>query len=133
MGVLKDHAGGKYLRSTDLENTGKEFGLVLTILDFTEANVAREDDQPEMRPILHFKEGGYKPMVLNKTNLNFILGHYGDKESLIVGKKILVWVNPDVEYAGKTVMGLRLAAPQMAVDSSHADADKAEPDDDIPF
>lgn len=110
MGILKEHAGGKYLASSDLDGDGKEFGNIVTITDITEDDVSRQDDPTsEMRPILHFKE--CKALVLNKTNLNFILGRFGEDEKKVIGNKVLVWVNPDVEYAGKVVKGLRLADP----------------------
>ena len=140
MGVLKDHAGGKYLRADDIDGVGQNNGRVLTILDFTEADVSREsDEQSELKPIIHFKDDGVKPMVLNKTNLNFVLGHYGDEEHKIIGKKVLVWVDDNVQYAGNRVKGLRLAAPRV----EDPDADPSDPEkrpdtgpafaDDIPF
>ncbi len=111
MGILKDHAGGKYLASSDLDGDGKEFGMILTITDITEDDVSRQDDpQSEMRPIIHFAEA--KPLVANKTNLNFILGRYGDIEEKVIGNKVLAYVDPDVMYAGKKVKGLRLADPR---------------------
>ena len=111
MGILKDHAGGKYLASTDLDGDGKEFGNIVTITDITEADVSRQDDPTsEMRPILHFEE--CKGLVLNKTNLNFVLGRFGEDEKKVIGNKVLVYVDPNVTYAGKTVSGLRLADPQ---------------------
>ena len=130
MGVLKDHAGGKYLRSSDIDGTGQDAGLVVTILDFTEADVSREsDEQSELKPIIHFKDDGVKPMVLNKTNLNFILGRFGDDEKKIIGKKIMIWVDDNVQYAGKTVQGLRLADVRAKETATTDD----EPSDDIPF
>ena len=131
MGVLKDHAGGKYLRSEDIDGIGQQAGSVYTILDFTEADVSREsDDHSEMKPVVHFKDDGVKPMVLNKTNLNFILGHFGDDETKIIGKKVLVWVDDNVQYAGNRVKGLRLAAAIVKKDET----DPGESfGDDIPF
>ncbi len=110
MGILKDHAGGKYLRSDDIAGTGKAFGLVQTIKDFTEADVSRSDDpESEIKPILHF-EGDLKPMVLNATNLQMILAlFHSDDEEKIKGQKIGVWVDDRVAYQGKMVKGLRLA------------------------
>jgi len=109
MGILKQHAGGKYLRSDDIAGTGKEFGLVQLIKDFTEADVSRQDDpESEMKPIIHF-ESDLKPMVLNATNLNMILGlFHTDDEDKIRGQKIGVYVDDRVAYQGKTVKGLRL-------------------------
>lgn len=109
MGILKDHAGGKYLRSDDIAGTGKPFGIVQVIKDFTEADVSRSDDpESEIKPVLHF-EGDLKPMVLNATNLNMILALYHtDSEEKIIGQKIGVWVDDRVAYQGKMVKGLRL-------------------------
>ncbi len=108
MGILKSHLGGKYLASSDLAGDGKEFGKVLTISGISEADVSRQDDPTsEIRPILEF-EGDTKSLVLNKTNLSFVTGKFGEDDAKIVGCKIGVWVNPEVQYAGKLVQGLRL-------------------------
>ncbi len=107
MGILKDHSGGKFLASSDLDGDGKDQGLVVTISDITEADVSRQDDDhSEIRPILHFEET--KPLVMNKTNLNFILAKWGQDEKKVLGNKVGVFVDPTVQYAGKTVKGLRL-------------------------
>ena len=47
MSLLTKHAGGKYLRSDDLPGTGKENAITVTIVNVTEANVARQDQNPE--------------------------------------------------------------------------------------
>ena len=111
MGILKDHAGGKYLRSDDIPGTGKAFGQVEEIATFTEADVSRSDDpESEIKPIIHFVSDT-KPMVLNATNLNMILALYHtDDEEKIVGQKIGVWVDDRVAYQGKMVKGLRLCS-----------------------
>lgn len=122
MGILKDHAGGKFLASSDLGGDGKDQGIVATITDITEDDVSRQDDpQSEIRPILHLEN--YKPLVMNKTNLNFILARWGDDESKVIGCKVGVYVDPTVQYAGKTVKGLRLCDHKEIV----------EHDTDIPF
>lgn len=111
MGILKQHAGGKYLSSADMEGVGKLAGKVCTITDITEDNVARADDpNSDLKAVLHFK-GETKPMVLNKGNLGFVLAAFGDDDKNAYGKDVLVWVDPDVKYQGKTVKGLRLADP----------------------
>lgn len=107
MGILKDHSGGKFLASSDLDGDGKDHGMVATISDITEADVSRQDDEhSEIRPILEFKD--MKPLVMNKTNLNFVLGKWGDQEQKVIGNKVGIFVDPNVQYAGKTVKGLRL-------------------------
>ncbi len=109
MGILKDHAGGKYLKSDDISGVQKEFGVIAEISDFTEADVSRSDDPTsEIKPVIHFA-GDLKPMVLNTTNLNMIISlFHSDDESKIIGQKIGVYVDDRVAYQGKMVKGLRL-------------------------
>ena len=111
MGILKDHAGGKFLRSDDIFGVQKEFGIVAEITDFTEADVSRQDDpESEVKPVIHF-DGDLKPMVLNTTNLNMVLALFKtDDESQIIGQKIGIYVDDRVAYAGKLVKGLRLCS-----------------------
>ena len=111
MGILKDHAGGKYLRSEDIAGVQKEFGIVETIKDFTEADVSRSDDpESEIKPIIHF-ESDTKAMVLNATNLQMILAlFHTDDEEKIKGQKIGIYVDDRVYYQGKMVKGLRLCS-----------------------
>jgi len=129
MGILKSHLGGKYLASSDLDGDGKEFGMVLTIAGISEADVSRQDDPTsEIRPILAFKED-VKSLVLNKTNLSFVTGRFGEDDQKIVGCKVGVWVNPEVEYAGKLVQGLRLC-DHKAIAEAGGDEGKTP---DVPF
>ena len=109
MGILKDHAGGKYMRSDDISGVQKEFGIVAEITDFTEADVSRSDDpQSEVKPVIHFS-GDLKPMVLNTTNLNMVLSLFKtDREDQIIGQRIGIYVDDRVAYQGKLVKGLRL-------------------------
>ncbi len=101
------------MRSEDIFGVQKEFGIVAEITDFTEADVSRSDDPTsEIKPVIHF-DGDLKPMVLNTTNLNMILALFGtDDESKIIGQKVGIYVDDRVQYAGKTVKGLRLCSHQ---------------------
>ena len=123
MSLLKKHAGGKYLSSEDFpeDRNYKDTGVVLTISDITEDNVAREDQKPEVKMILHFEES--KPLVCNKTNTNKIVSLFGDDEQKVIGKKIGLYVDPEVKNRGKIVRGLRLC--------DHKEI--GELSDDIPF
>jgi len=106
-GLLKKHSGGSYLSSEDFgERLGKDAGVILTIADLTEANVAREDQKPEYKLIIHFEDS--KPLVANKTNTNMLTALFGTDETKVLGCKIGLWVNPEVEHKGKMVKGLRL-------------------------
>jgi len=61
--------------------------------------------------VLHFASPKMKPMILNKGNRKTLIGAYGDDTDNYPGKKIEVWVNPNVEYEGEVVGGLRLRIP----------------------
>ena len=108
MSLLKKHSGGKYLSSEDFpeDRVWKETGVILTITDFTEANVAREGQPEEIKLIVHFEDN--KPLVANKTNANMITGLFGVDETKVIGQKVGLYVDPEVKNKGKTVRGLRL-------------------------
>lgn len=107
MSLLKKHAGGKYLAADDFgERLYKEAGVVLTIAGLSEANVAREDQREEIKLIVAFEDS--KSLVANKTNTNMIVGLFGSEDNHAIGKKIGLYVDPDVKNKGKTVKGLRL-------------------------
>lgn len=107
MSLLKKHAGGKYLAADDFgERVHKEAGVVLKITGLSESNVAREDQKEEIKLIVSFEDS--KSLVANKTNTNMIVGLFGSDDSKVVGKKIGLYVDPDVKNKGKTVKGLRL-------------------------
>ena len=123
-GLLKKFAGGKYLSSEDFgDRIGKSAGIVVTIKDFSEENVARENQAPEYKLILHFEE--CKPLACNKTNTNMIIGLFGSDEQKCVGKKIGLYVRDDIEHKGKTVKGLRLCDKNEIAEGDF--------DNDIPF
>lgn len=108
MSLLKKHSGGKYLSSEDFpeDRVWKETGVILTITDFTEANVAREGQPEEIKLIIHFEDS--KPLVANKTNANMVSGLFGTEEEKVIGQKVGLYVDPEVKNKGKTVRGLRL-------------------------
>lgn len=111
----------KYLKQSDAPKP-----LLVTIKEVTIENLAKEGDPKEEKWIIHFKED-YKPMVLNKTNANRTARATGSEDTDDwAGKQIVVYVDPDVEFAGQVTGGLRIRAK------------KGEPaggdfDDEIPF
>lgn len=120
----------KYLAKEDVGVAGKN----LTIAKFTRETVGNGKDADE-RAVLWFKEGDYKPMVLNKTNKNRIK-HFLNATTAeeVMGKQVNVYNDPDIEYGGEIVGGLRIRgvkegeAPDMT--GGRIDVD---PLSDIPF
>ena len=116
----------KYLAKEDVGIAG----VNLTIAKFTRETVGNGKDADE-RAVLWFKEGDYKPMVLNKTNKNRIKHFLGATTAEeVMGKQVNVYNDPDIEYGGEIVGGLRIRG------ASVVQALAPTPDDplaDIPF
>ena len=114
----------KYLAKEDVGIPGKN----LTIDQFTKETVGQGADA-DIRAVMHFRESDYKPMVLNKTNKNR-LKHYLEAKTAeeVIGKTVNIYNDPDIEFGGEIVGGLRIRA---------AKSDQfAAPDDsldDLPF
>lgn len=93
----------KYLKQSDV---GDE--CLVTIGKVGKANVAREGDSPEYKWLIRFDEF-QKPMVLNSTNIKR-LSKACDSEDTDdwIGKQVILYVDPDVEYGGNVTGGLRI-------------------------
>jgi len=130
----------KYLKKEDFD----EDGTICTVRGFERVNVAKEDERPEMKWVMTFEEFD-KGMVLNSTNIQLAEAAMGsDNTDDWIGRRIIVYVDPNVSYQGKLMGGLRLkahrvssgpkAAPRQAAprQPSRADVD-ADFGDDVPF
>ncbi len=142
----------KYVMKEDVGD-----GMLVTIKGFKRENVAKESESASIKYILGFNE--CKPLVLNKTNGNRISvimheiynitrdyqqdgkGKCPGNERFAnwVGKQIVLFNDPTVEFSGKIVGGIRVRAPEDIdgqlgdVSDEQADAGQAEQMDDIPF
>ncbi len=125
----------KYLKQADIPQP-----VLVTISGFTRVNVAQDGEAPEHKWTISFVELD-KPMVLNSTNIQLLGVATGtDDTDEMVGRKIVVYTDPNVSYGGKLVGGLRIRAsrqkPQAAAAApAPAPVTAADPfeDDDIPF
>jgi len=116
-----------YLAKKDTD----ERGVDLTIKKFVYENVGQGTDKEE-RLVVYWTDTNYKPMVINKSNANRIKRAVGsDDTDKIIGKTINVYVDPDVEFGGEVVGGLRIrAAVGVAQPKVAASKTTAEPEDD---
>lgn len=116
-----------YLAKEDVGIEGKN----LTIAGFKMETVGRGTEADE-RAIMGFQEA-VKPMVLNKTNKNRIK-HYlkATTSEDVIGKVINVYNDPDIEFGGEIVGGLRIRGKQVTTQSEAAQADD-EFNDCVPF
>ena len=133
---LKEMLESKYLQQDDVDGE-----VTVTIRELKKVNVAKDDETPEYKWTVKFQEFA-KPMVANATNVKRMFKALGDDSEEWLGKKIILYVDPDVEFGGKIVGGLRvralrrtgtLAAAKTSDDDINADLRAAGTDDDVPF
>lgn len=100
-------SGGKYLKQADIDAP-----KLWTIKDVKKENVAPPTEDPEWKGVMYFHEVE-KGLVLNKVNLGRAqFTCKSDDTDEWTGHKIVVFVDPEVEFGGKIVGGVRLRAPK---------------------
>jgi hypothetical protein len=108
MPTIHDLKKSKYLKKEDFPQPA-----LLTIRGYEEVNVAMEGAEPELRWALTFNELE-KPMVLNSTNGNIIASFLGSESfDEWIGKKIVLYADPNISFGGKLVGGIRARAPRI--------------------
>ena len=110
-------------------------GTLLTVAEIKKYNVAMQGADPEFKFCMVFEETE-KPLVLNSTNIQLAEKAFGsDETETWMGKKIVLYTDPNVSFAGKIVGGIRLRAPKVA-QPEHRPPSKLPQenvDDDVPF
>ncbi len=133
MPKISEMLESKFLKKEDVGS-----GMLLTVVSVTQKNVAKEGADPEMKWAMAFEESD-KPMVLNSTNIQLCQQIFqSDDTDHWIGKRVVLYTDPSVMYAGKVVGGIRVRAPKK---TAPAPIQKAKPapvtveveDDDIPF
>ena len=122
----------KYLKKEDV-GTGK----LVTISRIEHENVAMENDPPELKYTMYFKETE-KGIVLNWTNIQLCAKATGSDETEDwPGKKIVLYEDPNVSFGGKLVGGIRIRAAKIQPAKTSEEFNPAktaeELDYDIPF
>jgi hypothetical protein len=98
---------GKYLTKEDVGR-----GILVTVKSVVKRNVGLDDENPELKWCLILHEVD-KPFILNVTNIDHceeILG--SDDTDQWLGKRLVLFIDPNVLYAGKRVGGIRVRAPK---------------------
>jgi len=125
----------KFLRKEDFEED-----RVMTIRGLKLEDMPGDDGTQKW--VLYFQEDA-KGMALNVTTIRVLEAAFGDHSDMWIGKKVKVYVDPNVSFGGKVVGGLRLMPPRgaKAGKNIHPNAppghalESTEPEfnDDIPF
>ena len=91
MANIDDFYPSKFLRTSDLK--GKE---ITVTIDRVEAEEFEQDGVKRAKPVVHFRNNGLKPLVLNKTNSTRIATALGNKDTdAWMGKQVRLY--PDME------------------------------------
>lgn len=109
---IGDFRTSKFLKQTDVGA-----GVLVTINRITHENIAMEGAEPENKIAIYFDELE-KPLICNSTNAQLIAQVTGDEEDVErtwIGKKIVLYTDPNVSFSGKLVGGIRVRAPKNQV------------------
>lgn len=118
----------KFLKKEDIGR-----GALVTIASCVKKNTAMEGAEPELKWCLTFQELE-KPLVLNLTNTQMIEQILGsDDTDHWIGKRIVLYTDPNIMYAGKIVGGIRVRKPKDTAPPPPPPMADALTDDDIPF
>ena len=107
--------GPKLLSAADVGNRK----IRTKIVKVRKVDLRGNDGTNRVKFVLHL-EGIDKPMVLNSTNMNELVGKLGRKPADWIGAPVGLYVDPNVTYAGKRVAGLRLRVLGPAAPASSA-------------
>lgn len=133
-----DLTPSKYLKQSDVEPPK------LVTIKGVEKVKFDDRGQTKEKWVMHFRELD-KPLMLNKTNITrTVRATNTDDVEDWTGKKIVLYFDPDVEFGGDVVGGIRVRAPKAgtapATNTREAADDRmaeekagAFHDDDVPF
>jgi len=128
MPKISEMSPSKYLKKEDVEQP-----RLLTFRAFKKENVARDNEPADVKWVAYF-DGEDRGLVLNKTNLGRAARAMGSEDTDDwIGRQIVAYNDPDVEYGGKLVGGIRLRAPKGKPAPVSQPEPEPEFDDDIPF
>lgn len=103
MPKISEMMESKYIRKEDVDED-----VTVTIVGVKKVNIAREDEEPQMKWLIKFSEFD-KPMVLNSTNIQLTARACGSEDTdEWKGKKVVLYVDENVSFQGKLIGGLRI-------------------------
>ena len=95
-------------------------------------NMAKDNQPPNNKTIITLAETK-KLFCCNITNFKLIARNTGEQDSDDwVGKQVNLWFNPDIEFGGDIVGGIRVMTPQPQVQAPVAPTAPL-PTDEVPF
>lgn len=106
MNVTDLFPSSKFLKSEDVEAAGGEITLTISKVERKEYE---DEGKKEVKGVLSFSDDE-RQLSLNVTNTNVLVAMYGgqDIDKTWIGKKVTLYVDPNVKYGTKIVKGLRI-------------------------
>lgn len=69
-------------------------------------------NEKEEKLVAYFEELEQGVVLGSKTVLRFLVGNFGDETADWIGKKVVLYVDNNILYAGKRIGGLRFRLPE---------------------
>jgi hypothetical protein len=114
MPKLGDCFPGNWLKSSDLGDDDH----VVTIKDVRQEMVGQGKDQ-QLKLVMEFEELA-RGLILNKTNATTISKVLdSDNTDDWIGQRVILWVNPEVQFAGDLVSAIRVRNKKPAAVVAH--------------
>lgn len=99
---ISQMVSSKYLKQADVPDP-----VIVTVQGVKQVNVAKDDDAPEMKWAIKFREFD-RPMILNTTNIHVAAKIFGsDDTDEWKGRELILYTDPNVSFGGQVVGGLR--------------------------
>ena len=123
MASVGDYFPKKHAQAADLQ--GRE---VTAVIDKVAPEDFVNDGVKSTKPVLHFRGGKLKPVVMNKTNFLIASKILGDDDSTWPGKRVTLGTEL-VSFNGRVVESIRIKQPATAAPPT---AEEPPPFDDDP-
>lgn len=105
---INDMVESKFLKKEDVMPNP----IMVTITKASQHDVSLQNEPSRLKWCLEFAETD-KPLVLNVTNMRLLESIFGsDDTDDWIGKKIVLYNDPSIMYAGKVTGGVRVRAPR---------------------
>jgi hypothetical protein len=124
---------GKFLKREELT----EAGSTHTVVSVEQQELSLGDGNTESKWVLALSD--LKPLILNATNIRRAVGAFGSSETDDwIGQSIVAYDDPEIEFGGKIVGGVRLRAvpkprPKSVKTAGGASRSTEKTGTDIPF
>jgi hypothetical protein len=109
----------------------KESGPLKALIDSYRTRTFERDGKNEIKLELSLTvaDGSTKSVTMNKTNGRLLAAYYGENLDGWVGKPVILYYDPGVQYQGKLVGGIKVKVPKNA--TTTAPPPPQDDDDDL--